>query len=808
MKKDIFHKSVAILVMALWSMGLSALPLEKTGPCPTLSRYTASSDNWGTFPVKPGGGITSGTVQNPLSPDASINCITVPTGLKPQLLASELTPGLNSTLPLAYIMEFTFDERGRVWAVEPRDYPYTHDATGMPDVTSPGITTTNGIPADRLAGRGRILILTDVDGDGSLDNYKVFYTGLTMPTSVELVKGGVIAIVPPSIYFIPASLSNPDTAGGTPVKVVDNMGSSSQNYDSHGQTNSLTWGIDNFVYGGVGYNGCGTPLVTNGNTASGCSTGSIWRFKSNLIGSDTNLVQVYGPGNSGTNSHGIGQTEDGQWFASKATVTNHAHHVVRLGGNVTNILRTNYTETDSIHNFYPSTRDYYAWEGSTTRTYNFNGATVYGTNESAVSGHDFYTATLLPSTYRKNSFVCEGMTHLCNQNYMTLNGSTWRANRIYGSPAVSNIFSGSDAWVAPLKVRTGPDGALWVLDWYNYLFLHNPASPSTNAAWRNALREKSRVRIYRIMPSDGSTQPVLNLSNASISDLVNALGHPNMLWRTTAQRLLLNRTYTSTERSDLLTQLESILNNNRSVDTAFGTSPQVLHAMWVVAGMKQYTFKVEPTRWDTTFKKLLLHPAWTVRRNALLAMPPTVASSNAIVAQCAVNDVHAHVRIQALAALIANPAPSTPATMVTDFKNTDGTGTGATNYANAAFIAAGASKVTEVAGTARPGTCPSYTQAVSIRSGESDTRSYARHDLRFRFFRNGFELKPFGGLSSGEMLVYDIRGNIVFRSVYNAKKAEWSAPVAKGLNIPVYFYTFHGINGDTFKGRITLASEL
>ena len=801
--KNLTSLKIALLTLTMMNLGISAPPIEKTGACPTLTRSTANpSDNWGQYPVKPGGGITSGTIQNPLTPAQSINCITVPTGLKVQQVASEaITPGLNSKLPLAYIMEFTFDERGRVWAVEPRDYPYVHDTTGMPDATVSGITTTNGIAADRIhGGKGRILILTDNDGDGSLDSYKVFYDGLALPTSVELVKGGVIAIVPPNIYFIAASQTNPDTAGAAPVVIVSNMGSSSQNYDAHGQTNSLTWGIDNFMYGNVGYNGCGTPQVTGGNSATGCTTGSIWRFKSTNIGSDTNLVQVYGLGNSGTNAHGIGQTEDGQWFASKATVTNMSHHVVRFGSNVTNILTTNYNQTDSVHNFYPSTTDYYLWEGSSSRTFTFNGKTVNGSNETAVSGHDFYTATLLPSIYRTYSFVCEGATHLCNQNYMTINGSTWRANRIYGGSDVSNIFSGTDAWVAPFKVRTGPDGALWVLDWYNYLFLHNPATPATDAAWRNALRYKTRSRIYRIVPSDGSTQPVLNLSNASISDLVNTLGHSNMLWRTTAQRLLLNRTYTTQERTDLLTQLQSILETNRTVDTAFGTSPQVLHAMWVVAGMKQYTFNAEPTRWDTTFKKLLLHPAWTVRRNALLAMPPTVATSNSIVSQCAVNDNHPHVRIQALAALIANPAPGTPATMVASYHNTD-------SYSTAAFTSAGTSKVTEIAGTSRPSTCPSYLPAVSIRSEAMDTRAYPRTDLHFRTYQNGFDLLPYGQLASGELTVYDLRGTPVFHSTYNAGKSEWSQKTAKGLNMSVYFYSFRGINGDKFDGKIFLTKN-
>jgi putative membrane-bound dehydrogenase-like protein len=796
-----------LAVLGLWAFSVSAPPLEKTGPCPTLTRYTPTDVNWTTFPVEPSPTTLypTNTVQHPLSPDSSINCINVPSDLKAQLLASERTPGLNSPLPLAYIMNFTWDEKGRTWAIEPRDYPYTHKLDGTVDSSAPGVTTGAGLPTDRLAGRGRVLILTDVDGDGSLDNYKVFYTGLTLPTSLELVKGGVIATVPPNIYFIPASTTNPDTAGGPAQVIVSGMNSTSQNYDTHGQTNSLTWGIDNYIYGSAGYNGCGSPAVTGGNTATGCSTGSIYRFKSTTIGSDTTFVQVYAAGNSGTNSHGIGQTEDGQWFSSKATVTNHSHHVVRQGGNMTNILPTAYDAGNINHNFFPATRDYYAWEGSTTRTFTVDGQTVYGTQASAVSGHDFYTATLLPSKYRTYSFVCEGMTHLCNQNVMSVNGSTWLATRMPG-PTASNIFAGSDAWVAPLKVRTGPDGALWVLDWYNYLFLHNPATPATNGAWRNNLRAKSRVRIYRLVPTNGATQPVLNLSNASVNDLVATLSHGNLFWRTTAQRLLLTRTYTTTERNALLTQLQTILSTNRNTDTAFGTSPQVLHALWTVAGMRPYTFDAQPTRWDTTFKKLLLHPAWTVRRNALLAMPATVASSDAIVAQCAVNDVHPHVRIQALAKLIANPAPTTAATMVASYRNTDGTGTGATNYANVAFNAAGASKVTEIAGTERPGTCPAYQAPVAIAS--PNARSFAaRKDIRFQVRDGGFALDNNLQLGSGELKVSDLRGKVVFRSTYNASTASWSNPVAKNLNMPVYFYTFREIGGASFTGRIALSAQ-
>ena len=84
-----FTKS-ALAVLAFTGFSLAALPLEKTGPCPTLTRYTPPED-WTTFPIEPSPTSTfaTGTVQNPLSPDSSINCIQVPVGLKVQGIASE-----------------------------------------------------------------------------------------------------------------------------------------------------------------------------------------------------------------------------------------------------------------------------------------------------------------------------------------------------------------------------------------------------------------------------------------------------------------------------------------------------------------------------------------------------------------------------------------------------------------------------------------------------------------------------------------------------------------------------------------------
>lgn len=815
-------RSVTGAVFALLGLqpSLAAPPLEKTGPCPPLARTNtydgidvtglfstaiSGTRSWQARP--PAEMVEQGDIQEPLSPAASINCIQVPEGLKVQLVASELTPG-PAPAP-AYLMYFTFDDKGRMWAVDNRDYPYVH--TGA----TPAVYSSNRA----TGGTGRILVFEDTDGDGSMDRYKVFYSGLMGPTSIEYVPGhgegraGVIVTVPPFVYFLPKSSGNPDTAGAiTPV--VSGLGSAGTIYDTHFQISNLTAGLDNFYYGHTGSNGCGSPVVGTNRAVGGCGGGTIWRFKATALGADTNTFQLHSLGGS-ANAHGIGQMEDGQWFRSYATNAPHANHQIRHNTAVTNIV-----SGPRGNDYWPLTRDLWLWEGSTTARDSVNVAKPgdYYTANSAASGHDFYTARLLPRKYwNRFSFVCEGASKLCNQDSLSLSGSTWRVNRLHGKSR-SNIFASTDAWTAPLKVRTGPDGALWVLDWYNYVFLHNPMTPAIMSAWINPLRAKSRARVYRIIPANGTTDPVLNLENASVAGLLQTLGHSNMHWRISAQKLLLNRAYDSTSRVALIDSLYRILTTDSTVeDTALGTSPRVLHALWTVSGLKPHTFDAEPMRWDTAMRRLLLHPAWTVRRNTILALPLTTASANALKSTCALNDPHPHVRIQALDVFARRsnsllndtlraywpmPLPDDgPAASVSGLRDT---------HAAAAFTTASTlGLVVNEEGSARPPACPELGTAgipppVSLRSARAFSE---RRDLDFLPRAGGFALASSAQLGSGELVVHDARGIKVFSSKYEAATRRWSPGEARGLKTGLYAYSYREAGGAVLRGRITTGAN-
>jgi hypothetical protein len=656
--------------------------------------------------------------------------------------------------------------------------------------------------------------MEDTNGDGALDNFKVFYDGLVVPNSMEFVKNGIIVMVPPNIYFIPKGTTNPDTAGGEPVIVVQNMGSTGTNYDTHGQANSLTRGIDNWIYGHTGYNGCGGAsggTIANapgGATRSGtCGNGNSYRFKHVTLGSDTSRFEVRSGGVS--NAHGLGMMEDGQLFKSGATGSTHNQHDVRPGVTSLDIrFASGGSGSTDRTRLYALTNDRYMWEGNNNviaANPNSGNVTYYSTGISAVSGSDFYTARLLPQKYwNRFQFTCEGMSGICNQDSLVVSGSTWNSHRLYPGNRWPNIFASTDAWSAPMKARTGPDGALWVMDFYYYLFLHNPATPATNNAYRHPLRYKTRSRMYRILPESGQTEPILNLSNATTRQLVNTLYNTNMVWRLHAQRLLIEQGY----NAELGTLLDSVLTFRRQVDAVDLDAP-VIHAIWTLHGLKQ--FETNPTRWNPILKNLLLHPAWTVRRNALLAMPSTAATFEAIREQCAVNDEHPHVRLQAFEALINAPASGAAIESMDGLRvepvQPSGAGTGMT-YLSSAFTAAGTGKVVSVTGSARPTSCPAYlaTSNYVVNVNRHDTPLRFSPDVRFAARAGGFDLMANSQLPTGELVVHDLRGVVTFRSTWNNSTQTWSQSQARNLAHPVYFYNFRANNGVSFSGRIPLST--
>jgi putative heme-binding domain-containing protein len=209
---------------------------------------------------------------------------------------------------------------------------------------------------------------------------------------------------------------------------------------------------------------------------------------------------------------------------------------------------------------------------------------------------------------------------------------------------------------------------VWVSDWYNYIFQHNPTprgfETGKGAAYVTPLRDKKHGRVYRVVYGGGPTPQPKKLDGAPPEQLVKALSDDNLLWRLTAQRLLVER-----GKTDVVAALAELVKDAK-VD-GIGNNPAAVHALWTMRGLGAFgTARAEsaqasaadsgsaPSEGDGQGAvpiRALKHPAAAVRKAALDVMPRDAASTRAILAANVLADADAQVRLAALLALAEMP---------------------------------------------------------------------------------------------------------------------------------------------------------
>lgn len=735
MLQNKIHAFCAALALSpLVAVHAAQAPLIKSGACPELKRepFTMGDDFYTRFTEDLNGDWflknNKGTIQSALDEQGSLNCSQVPAGFKAEMWASEKT-----ATPIIDIQAFTFDERGRMWAVETFDYPNT--------ITDP------------FTGHDRIIILEDTDGDHVADKLTVFVDKLNIPQGIEITPQGVVISMPPYLVLFEDKDGN-DKADAPQGKILYSGFNKANPGDTHGGIGSLKYGMDNWLYGESGYNGGSVKGVNLGP--------GIWRARM-----DGSKFEYYSPTASG-NSFGMGFMEDGQVFASAANGMHSQQGVIP--GVAANRLNTN----ENDEKIFPVTKDIVQgdWVGFF----------------SAATDHEIYTARLFPQEYwDRAAFVSEGSGHLVNVDFMSPDKSSWKAIH---KPAASNIFASTDAWTAPIATRVGPDGAVWVLDWYTYILLHNgincePYGGCPGGAWPNPLRNRSRERIYRVLPATGTPDPILDLRAASFAQLVATFRNTNMLWRMLAQKMILRKALTAADKA----QVEPLLieaAKSRAKD-AMGLDGYALHAVWTAEGLG--LLAANPTVWDPILKGLLLHPSPAVRMNVAKAMPPTTASAMAIKTQGRVNDEDPYVRLWTLLAL--SQMPKTDGIGIFgDFHNLD-------KWSQQAFTkAAAGAGVTEVA--TKPA-IPPLDAVISAGIGMGSSHAIPRGP-RFQLNRLGkVEAQTDWSLPAGELTLFDLEGKVMHRLTYDGKK--WSTGLGN-LVARLYPYVYRSWNGQAYQGTL------
>ena len=541
--------------------------------------------------------------QMPFSPADSMKFITVPAEFELQLFARE--PDIIKPIT------FSFDARGRLWVIEAIDYPNL---------------VLNGQP-----GADRIKILEDTNGDGRADKITVFADRLNLATSLVFVKGGVIVAAAPHMLLLEDT--NGDDKADKRTVLSTGWGIS----DSHAGPSNLLYGPDNYIWGTVGYAGFKGEM--NGRPME--FSQGVFRFKPD--GSSFEFVT-----GSTNNTWGLGFSETFDVFGS--TANNDPSFYVAIPNRYFDGVQGFATGGRPASGLgYQSAAQFYAAHYITPYIRQVD---VHG-GYTAAAGHQLYTARRFPKAYwNRIAFITEATAHLVGQGIMEKDGAGFVTRDGY------NLLAGAEEWVAPVHAQVGPDGAVWVADWYNFIAQHNPTPPGyangPGNAYETSMRDRHRGRIYRVVLRGTPNPPTPRLAPGPAvpattpAALVAALSSDNMLWRLHAQRLLVER-----GQRDVVAPLVA-LTRNKSVD-ALGLNGGALHAIWTLEGLGAVNDL--DTEAGRAVVAALEHPAAGVRKAAAMVVAGKPGGGEAILEAGLLRDDDLHTRLAAVLAL-ADAAPT------------------------------------------------------------------------------------------------------------------------------------------------------
>jgi uncharacterized protein len=428
--------------------------------------------------------ITEG--QKPLAPQDSIKLAHVPHGFEISLFASE--PDIVNPIHIAW------DHRGRAFVVETVDYP-------------------NNLQAGNI-GNDRIHVCEDTDGDGRADKFTVFADKLSIPTSMIFANGGVICTNGTELLFLKDS--NGDDKADIRKVLINGFSMG----DTHAGPSNLRHGADGWIYATVGYSGFEGEV---GGEKHRFSQG-VFRFKAD--GSKLEFLQ-----NTTNNTWGLGFNSDFDFMGSTANANPSWYlSFPRSYYEAAGMEAPRTPRADDNPLYFPISTDIRQVDAFDRYT--------------SAAGHAFHTSTRLPAPWRERiAFVTEPTGKLVGCFEVTREGAGYRSKQL-----PNNLFDSADAWSSPVFAETGPDGAMWICDWYNLIIQHNPTPSKASAgvdaktgkgnAYETPVRDTRMGRIYRVYPKNSQDDKNPRLDPADPGTLIAALDHPNQFWRLEAQRML------------------------------------------------------------------------------------------------------------------------------------------------------------------------------------------------------------------------------------------------------------------------------
>ena len=471
-------------------MGPAALPLALALLAPLVGTASAT-------PLNPQNGDKAGEeqVENwhqwslpsnaPLSAADELATFAVPEGFRIELVAAE--PLVREPVAMQW------DEHGRLWVVEMSSF--------MEDVLGTGEDAPDGF----------IVVLEDTDGDGILDKRNEFASELVLPRALSVVKGGALVLSPPHLLFIEDLDGDLISDRQTVVSDGFEIGLTSPEHAPNG----LMWGLDNWMYN------------AKEGTRYRFLNGKLEKSKTSFNGQWGITQDDFGRIYYNTNSYPLyGNLLPAEYLQRNPNLKSKRGIAVGL------------RDTNEVWPSRPTPGVNRGYRSSTLRD---DGTLSHWTG---ACGPHIYRGSWLGESFRNNAFVCEPCANFVR--YTELNESDGWLSAVNPAPG-GEFFTSTDERFRPVNLCDGPDGAIYVADFYRGLLQHKLF---LTTYLRKQIEERELDgpeglgRIWRIVPD---TTPAAHsatdgfLGKASQLELVAALSHNDGWWRQTAQRLLVER---------------------------------------------------------------------------------------------------------------------------------------------------------------------------------------------------------------------------------------------------------------------------
>ncbi|WPP51213.1 DUF7133 domain-containing protein [Catalinimonas niigatensis] len=456
-----------------------------------------------------------------LSAEEALLTFQLEEGFRIELVASE--PLIKDPVAM------TFDSRGRIWVAEMQGY--------MPDIEGNGEDVPNG----------RIVILEDENGDGVMDQSKVFLDNLVLPRVITMVNGGILYAEPPNLWYV----ENKNDKPGKKI-LIDSVYAVGGNVEH--QPNGMMRAMDNWYYNAKSRARYRYDI-----------TSKLWTKQATEFRGQWGITQDnYGRLYFNTNSNQL------RGDLVPPNMMNRNPHL-----NPENSINVKIADNQNV---YPIRPNRGINRGYKEEMLDENGKLLRFT---AASGPVIYRGDQFPESYQGNAFVPEPSGNLVKRNILFEDGPYISAKQAYDG---KEFLASTDERFRPVSMYNGPDGNLYLVDMYRGIIQHKTYVTDylkEQIMSRGLEKPIGLGRIYRIVYEkswleqlmdafDGTTEP--DMEKANNEKLITYLSHPNGWWRDEAQKLLVER-----NQEEIVPQLKEILKE--------GSPIAKMHALWTLEGL-------------------------------------------------------------------------------------------------------------------------------------------------------------------------------------------------------------------------------